>query len=77
MGQRLPRITGAEAVRALERAGWFRDHQRGSHVYLRHAEKPGKRVTVAIHAGETIKLKTLQTIIEQAGLSVEEFRALL
>jgi predicted RNA binding protein YcfA (HicA-like mRNA interferase family) len=77
MGQRLPRITGAEAVRALERAGWFRDHQRGSHVYLRHVEKPGKRVTVAIHAGETIKPKTLRTIIEQAGLSVEEFRAFL
>src|SRR5262245_11727103 len=30
----LPSISGAEAVRALKRAGWLEDRQRGSHVIL-------------------------------------------
>ena len=29
------------------------------------------------HPGETLKLKTLQSIIDQAGLTVEEFQNLL
>jgi len=63
-------------VRALGRAGWYRDHQRGAHVYLRHPERHGL-VTVPVHQGETIKPKTLASILEQAGLSVQEFRRLL
>jgi predicted RNA binding protein YcfA (HicA-like mRNA interferase family) len=35
------------------------------------------RITVAVHAGETIKPKTLQSILKQAGLSVTEFQELL
>ena len=77
MSPRLPHVTGAQVIRALRRAAWYPDHQRGSHVYLKHPDYPGKRVTVAIHAGETIKPKTLQTILKQAGLSLEEFLELL
>lgn len=63
-------------VRALLRAGWRRDHQRGAHVYLRYPERAGL-VTVPVHAGETIKPKTLGSILDQAGLSVEDLRRLL
>jgi len=38
--------------------------------------KPGI-VTIAFHAGETVKPKTLRSIIDDAGLSIEEFRRLL
>lgn len=31
---RLPVISGAEAVKAFERAGWRQNRQRGSHVIL-------------------------------------------
>jgi predicted RNA binding protein YcfA (HicA-like mRNA interferase family) len=34
MSPRLPRITGVELLRALERAGWERASQSGSHVKL-------------------------------------------
>ncbi len=77
MSPRLPHITGIQVIRALRGAGWYPDHQRGSHVYLKHSDHPGKRVTVAVHSGETIKPKTLQTILKQAGLSLEEFQELL
>ncbi len=77
MSPRLPHITGAEVIRALQRAGWYPYHQRGSHVYLRHPSYPGLRVTVAVHSGETIKPKTLQAILKQAGLTLAEFLELL
>ncbi len=35
------------------------------------------RVDVPIHAGTTLKLKTLAHIIETAGMTVDEFTALL
>jgi predicted RNA binding protein YcfA (HicA-like mRNA interferase family) len=77
MSPRLPRITGAEVIQALRRAGWYIQHHHGSHVYLRHPEHPGMRITVAVHTGEIIKPKTLQSILKQAGLSATEFQELL
>ncbi len=77
MGQRLPRVTGTEVIRALRRGGWYIDRQHGSHVYLKHAGHPGMHVTVAVHSGEIIKPKTLLSILKQAELSSEEFQELL
>jgi predicted RNA binding protein YcfA (HicA-like mRNA interferase family) len=71
-----PRVTGTEAIRALKSAGWQVTRQAGSHIHLKHAEKAG-RVTIPTHAGEILKPKTLASILEQAGLTVEEFRKLL
>jgi predicted RNA binding protein YcfA (HicA-like mRNA interferase family) len=31
-------------------------------------------VVVPVHSGETLKPKTLASLLEQAGLSVDEFR---
>ena len=77
MTTKLPRTTGIKVVRALQRAGWYVDYQHGSHVYLRHPDRPNMRVTVPVHPGEVIKPKTLQSIMKQAGLSVTEFQELL
>ena len=73
---RLPRITATELLRALGRAGWYRDHQLGSHVYLRHPTSPGL-VVVPVHAGRILRLKTLQSILDQAGMSPDDLRELL
>ncbi|MDP9372912.1 MAG: type II toxin-antitoxin system HicA family toxin [Chloroflexota bacterium] len=76
MSARLPRVTGTEVLRALERAGWQRVHQVGSHIHLRHPQQPG-RVTIPIHRGKTLKLNTLASILKQAGLTPAEFSDLL
>ena len=76
MSPRLPRITAVELLRALKHAGWEPVRQSGSHVTLKHPIKPGT-VTVPRHAHVTIKLKTLTSILEQAGLTVNELRDLL
>jgi len=76
MGQRLPAVKPKEVIRALERAGFFIHHTTGSHYFLKHPDRPRLRVTVAWHNKE-LKRKTLATIIEQAGYTVEEFIDLL
>lgn len=76
MSPRLPRVTAADLLRALNRDGWFRHHQKGSHIYFKHPTKKGY-VTVAMHTGKTIPPDTLQRILQQAGLSADELRVLL
>src|SRR5664280_2820545 len=53
--------------------GWTPVAQRGSHVHLTHSDRPG-RVTVPVHAGETLKPKTLAAILDQAGLTMDDLR---
>ena len=77
MARKLPRVTAREALRALERAGWYQARQKGSHIVLKHKEKPGARVVLPMHPGETLLPKTLASILDQAGLAVEEFIHLL
>ncbi len=72
----LPRISGREVVEALGKLGWDVVAQRGSHAQLRHPDRGG-RVTVPIHAGEIIGPALLRSILNQAGLTAEEFRASL
>jgi predicted RNA binding protein YcfA (HicA-like mRNA interferase family) len=72
MSQRLPVVKPREALRALQRSGFYIHHSTGSHHVLKHPDKPALRVTVPIH-NKDLKRKTLASIIEQAGYTVEEF----
>ncbi len=45
---KLPRVSGRDCIRALERAGFFRKRQTGSHVVMRRQE-PFAQVVVADH----------------------------
>jgi predicted RNA binding protein YcfA (HicA-like mRNA interferase family) len=72
---RLPACKPAEVIRALLRAGFFLDHGTGSHRYFRHSTRPGI-VTVPFHRKD-LKRGTLKSILDQAGLSVDEFLKLL
>ncbi len=76
MAGRLPHVTATEVLRALKRDGWQEDRSSGSHVILVHAFKPG-HVTVPFHRGKTLPVGTLANILNQAGLSRDEFRRLL
>ena len=72
---RLPVCTPTDVIRALQRAGFFLDHSTGSHRYFRHPGRPGI-VTVPFHRRD-LKRGTLKSILEQAGLSIEDFIKLL
>jgi predicted RNA binding protein YcfA (HicA-like mRNA interferase family) len=71
----LPCVSGREVVKALARIGYAFDHQRGSHMTLRHTSPPHRRITVPDH--KEIAKGTLRKIIREVGLSVEEFVNLL
>ena len=75
MTKRLPSVRPQEVVRALERAGWQVARQKGSHLSLKK-EGVAFLVTVPLHRRE-LPRGTLRAIVEDAGLSVEEFLELL
>jgi predicted RNA binding protein YcfA (HicA-like mRNA interferase family) len=64
-------------VRALEKAGFVVVRTSGSHRRLEHSSDPTGVATVPVHAGKTLKRGTLHGIIKQAGLTADEFVALL
>jgi predicted RNA binding protein YcfA (HicA-like mRNA interferase family) len=71
---KLPVVSGREVVKALSRIGYEVDHQTGSHIILRLSSPPYRRLTVPNH--KELAKGTLRGIIEDAGLTVEEFRRL-
>lgn len=76
MSRRLPSLTSKEVLRALQRTGFLVHHTSGSHYILKHPDRPILRVTVAFH-NRDLKRRTLESIVEQSGLSVEEFLTFL
>ena len=75
MSKELPALRPSEVVRILERAGFVRWRQRGSHLTLYRASDR-RALTVPIHFSKTIPKGTLRAIISQAGLTREEFLSL-
>ena len=69
---KLPRVSGAEIVRALERLGFVKLRQSGSHVILR---RQSKGCVVPMHA--EVKVGTLAGVLRQAEVSPEEFTSAL
>jgi predicted RNA binding protein YcfA (HicA-like mRNA interferase family) len=70
----LPRPTGKELVRALERAGFTQERIRGSHCFLRH---PDGRATVVPVRGRTLGLGLLRKILADCAIEPGELRGLL
>jgi predicted RNA binding protein YcfA (HicA-like mRNA interferase family) len=71
---RLGNISGKEAVKAFQRAGWQKIGQVGSHLVM---VKAGLRVNLSIPQHKELSVGTLRALIRNAGLSVEEFIQLL
>ena len=67
---KLPRISGRECVRALEKQGFYFKRQTGSHMILRR-DDPFSQIVVPDH--KELDRGTLRAIIRQAGLSIDEF----
>jgi predicted RNA binding protein YcfA (HicA-like mRNA interferase family) len=70
----IPRISGRECIKALNKTGFYFKRQEGSHVILRR-DDPFGQVVVPDH--KELDRGTLRAIIRAAGLGVEEFKKLL
>lgn len=71
---RLGNVSGKEAVKAFQKAGWQPIGQVGSHMVM---VKRNVRVNLSIPQHKELSLGTLRALIRNAGLTVEEFIALL
>ena len=69
---KLPRVSGAEAIRALEKLGFRKIRQRGSHVMMRRGSYG---CPVPLHT--ELKVGTLAGLLRQANVEHEKFIAAL
>ena len=65
---KLPRVSGAEVIRALQRLGFEKIRQNGSHVVMRRSSSG---CVVPLHS--EVKVGTLAGVLRQAGVSADEF----
>ena len=65
---KLPRVSGAEALKAPQRLGFEKVRQSGSHVIARRGSKG---CVIPMHA--ELKIGNLAGLLRQADVSPEEF----
>jgi len=68
---KLPIVKANKLVRTLLKLGFYKHHQTGSHLQLKHPD--GRRTTIPYHAAKEIRRGTLKSILDDVNLSVEEF----
>ena len=76
MSSHLPVISGRDAVRAFEKTGFALQHGRGKGSHMVMA-RDGWAAILTIPDHRELKRETLRSLIRSAGLSVDEFAALL
>lgn len=67
----LKRVSGKDAIRALERLGFVQTRQRESHVVLKKIPRAETGCVVPLH--RELAVGTLRGILKQAGVSIEDF----
>ncbi len=72
---KLPVLSATKLIKILSKLGYYKDHQTGSHIILRHSNPPFRRLTIPNH--REIAKGTLNAIIEDAGLTRDEFLSLM
>jgi predicted RNA binding protein YcfA (HicA-like mRNA interferase family) len=71
---KLANVSGKEAAKAFQKAGWQPVGQVGSHLVL---VKSGVRANLSIPQHRELSVGTLRALIRCAGLTVDEFLSLL
>jgi len=69
---KLRKVSGKKAIQILEKLGFARVRQRGSHVVLKKSTSDGN-VGCVVPLHRELKIGTLRGILKQANINVEEF----
>jgi len=75
MSEKLPALRAKEVIRILEKAGFEKWRQKGSHLTMFRVVD-NRALTIPVHFSKTLPKGTLRAIIKQAGLTMEEFNFL-
>jgi len=76
MSPQIPIITAREVIEVARKIGFQFDRQSCSHAIYIHPEKK-LRIVIPIHKGKDLKPRTLKGIIDDIGISIDEFKSLL
>ena len=71
---KLPVISGSQAVKAFQRAGWRVDRQRGSHVVLLTS---GHLASLSVPQHKELAPGALRSLLRDAEITAEELLRLL
>ena len=72
MSSKLPAVTAKQIIKLLEKKGFVKVRQSGSHCIFRHPN--GKRTTVPLHSSKTLGRGLLKQIMKDADISPEALR---
>jgi predicted RNA binding protein YcfA (HicA-like mRNA interferase family) len=73
MPPKLTRVSGEKAITALQRLGFIRTRQRGSHVVLKKRISKGEEIGCVVPLHHELANGTLRSILRQARVTTEEF----
>jgi len=73
MGSKYPTLKSSEVVRRLRKHGFTFKSQKGSHAKYVKVEEDMPTLSTIIPMHYEVDKGTLQSILEQAGLSLDEF----
>ena len=72
---KLPRISGKELCKILEKLGFEKIYGKGSHVRFKHSD--GRRTVVPVHGNEELGPGLLTAILNQCKITREELEGLV
>ena len=72
MSEKLPALKSAELIKIVEKKGFVKVRQSGSHAIYKHID--GRRTTIPVHSGKTIGKGLLKQIIKDTDISTDELR---
>ena len=72
---KMPVVSGMDCIKVLEKVGYAVVRQKGSHIRLK--DKNGKLPPVTVPDHKELRLGLLRKILNDAGLTVEDFIRLL
>lgn len=70
-----PSLTGKEIIVVLKKCDFFIERQRGSHVFMRHAD--GRATVIPVHSGETIGPGLLSRILRDVEMNRDDLIKIL
>jgi predicted RNA binding protein YcfA (HicA-like mRNA interferase family) len=76
LSPKLPAVTARQVIRVAERLGFVLRQQRGSHA-LYYRDSDGARLVIPVHAGHDVPIGTLRGIIDDMGITPEQFAEML
>ena len=67
-------VSAKDLISLLQKLGFRRIHQKGSHVRMEHPD--GRKTTIPVHSGEKIGVGLLRKILRDANISRKEYENL-